>query len=72
MFTNTGAKTATAVTVTGSYHGYSVTDTFKGTFEPNVEGMVTRSYTPQVYQGPEAVCNVTHIEYADGSTWPAT
>ena len=70
MLENTSSKTATAVTVTGSYHGYSVTDTFKAKFEPNVAQMVTRSYTPQVYQGPNAECKVTHVEYADGSTWP--
>ena len=70
MLENTATKTATAVSVTGTYHGYTVSDVVKGKFEPNQAQMITRSYTPQVYQGPDAECKVTHVEYADGSTWP--
>jgi len=70
-FLNSSSKTATAVTISGTYHGKSVTDTVKGKVGPGESAQITRAYTPVVYQGPDASCHVVHVDFADGTSWSA-
>jgi hypothetical protein len=66
---NTSDKTATAVTVTGSYHGRVVTDTAKFDFKPGTTAQISRRYTPSVFIDTDAECHVVHVQFADGTSW---
>jgi len=68
-FINQSDKPAADVTITGTYNGISVTDTLKGPFAPGSTMMVTKTYNPTIFVGPNANCHVTHVTFADGTTW---
>jgi hypothetical protein len=69
VIVNTGAKTASAVTIIGTYHGRTVTDVANVALAPGKSLQLTRSYTPSIYQGPDASCRVTHVVFDDGTSW---
>ncbi len=67
---NESAKTTSAVTVTGSYHGRTVTDTAKVELKPGAMVTFQRSYyPPSTYIDANAQCRVVKVEFADGTSW---
>ncbi len=67
---NDSTKTTSAITVTGSYHGRSVTDTADFTLKPGASVTFTRSYyPPSTYVDANAQCRVVKVTFADGTTW---
>ncbi len=72
VLANTGTKVASDVTIHGSYNHFDVTDTLRGPFAPSSRAMITKTYNPTVFVGPNASCEVTHVTFADGTSWTMT
>jgi len=70
--TNVSAKPVTSITATGTYNGVSITDTWNGKMAPGDTISVWKHYRQLPYAGPHAKCVVTHVTFADGTTWPAS
>jgi hypothetical protein len=68
---NKSDKTTSAVTVHGSYHGTSVTDTVDLYIAPGKTAQVTRNYTPTVFSDIYAECHVVKVTFTDGTSWSA-
>ncbi|HTZ54008.1 MAG TPA: hypothetical protein VMB20_03010 [Candidatus Acidoferrum sp.] len=67
---NESTKTTSAITVTGSYHGRTVTDTAKVELKPGAMMTVQRSYyPPSTYIDANAQCHVVRVEFTDGTSW---
>jgi hypothetical protein len=66
---NASDKTATSITVTGSYHGRVVTDTAKLELKPGQTAQISRQYEPSVFIDTDAVCHVTAVQFSDGTSW---
>jgi hypothetical protein len=67
---NESGKTTSAVTVTGSYHGRTVTETAKLELKPGAMVTLQRSYyPPSTYIDANAQCHVVHVLFADGTSW---
>jgi hypothetical protein len=69
VFVNQSSKAITSISFAGSYGGVPETGTITGTFAPGETNQLTRHYKPRLYNGPDAECHITHVVYADGSTW---
>ncbi|HTX02163.1 MAG TPA: hypothetical protein VMD07_00680 [Candidatus Acidoferrales bacterium] len=69
---NDSDKTTSSVTVTGNYHGRTVTDSAKLTMKPGASVTIARSYyPPSTYIDADAKCRVVHVDFADGTSWSA-
>ena len=68
---NNGTKTTQSVTVTGSYHGRTMTDSADIELKPGQSTQIYRQYTPSVFVDIYAKCRVVKVTFADGTTWVA-
>ena len=68
---NTSDKPISSFTVSGSYNGYKVVDTWSGTLLPKGMLSVWKHYNQLPYSGSKAQCHVTKVTYSDGTTWSA-
>jgi hypothetical protein len=71
VFVNQSSKTITSISFAGSYGGVPETGTITGSFAPGETDQITRHYKPRLYNGPDASCRVTHVEFSDGTSWPS-
>jgi hypothetical protein len=68
---NNSGKVIEALTVSGDYHGRRESATANFTFEPGTTTEITRHFTQSAYVDPDAKCRVTHVDFADGTSWSA-
>jgi hypothetical protein len=68
---NNSGKVITALTVAGDYHGRHESATANFTFNPGSTVQITRHFTQSAYVDPDAKCHVTHVDFADGTSWSA-
>ncbi len=69
---NDSTKTTSAITVTGSYHGRTITGTEKIELKPGAMVTLQRSYyPPSTYIDAHAQCRVVHVDFSDGTSWSA-
>jgi hypothetical protein len=67
---NDSTKTTSAITVTGGYHGRSVTDSADVVLKPGASVTFSRSYyPPSTYVDANAQCRVVKVTFSDGTTW---
>jgi hypothetical protein len=67
---NDSTKTTSNITVTGSYHGRTVTDTVKVELKPGASMTVRRQYyPPSTYIDADAQCHVMKVDFTDGTSW---
>lgn len=67
---NDSTKTTSKITVTGSYHGRTVTDSTAVTLKPGASVTINRSYyPPSTYIDADAQCHVVKVTFTDGTTW---
>lgn len=70
VLVNDSNKTTKSVTVTGTYHGRTVTDSADVALKPGASVSIQRSYyPPSTYIDANAQCKVDKVEFADGTTW---
>jgi hypothetical protein len=67
---NNGTKTTQSITVTGTYHGRTMTDTVDAEIKPGKTTQIYKQYTPSVFVDIYAKCSVVKVTFADGTTWP--
>lgn len=68
---NNSSKPVSGITVSGTYHGFKVTDSWSGTLVPSGTLSVWKHYHQLVYAGPNAECRVIKVTFTDGTTWAA-
>jgi hypothetical protein len=68
---NDGTKTTQTITVTGTYHGRTITDSADVTLKPGQTAEITRQYQPSVFIDIYAQCRVVKVLFTDGTTWSA-
>ena len=70
---NDSTKTTSDITVTGSYHGRTVTDSVKVALKPGASMTVQRSYyPPSTYIDANAQCHVVKVDFTDGTSWSSS
>jgi len=73
VLVNDSNKTTKSITVTGHYHGRSVTDSADVALKPGASVSIRRSYyPPSTYVDADAQCKVDKVTFADGTTWMGT
>ena len=73
MVTNTSSKPISDMTLSGTYSGTSLTDTFKEALPPGSSIVLHKSHSRLLYSGPTPEsCFVKHVDFADGTAWSMT
>ncbi len=68
---NNSGKVIKGLTVAGDYHGRHESASASFTFNPGTTVQITRHFTQSAYVDPDAKCRVTHVDFADGTSWSA-
>lgn len=73
VLVNDSNKTTKSITVTGRYHGRTVTDSADVALKPGASVSIRRSYyPPSTYVDADAECKVDKVEFEDGTVWTAS